>query len=130
MESDRPLDRIDTDLVRRATSGDAGAVDEIVTALSRPFYNLALRMLHHHQDAEDATQEALVRVVTNLATFRSESRFSTWSWTIATRCVLDFRERTGAAKRGHPRGVRGRSRRRDGLDVNARPRDRARCSVR
>ena len=97
MESDRPLDRIDTELVRRATSGDAGAVDEIVTALSRPFYNLALRMLHHHQDAEDATQEALFRVVTNLATFRGESRFSTWSWTIATRCVLDFRN--GRARR-------------------------------
>jgi len=97
VESDRPLDRIDTDLVQRATSGDAGAVDEIVTALSRPFYNLALRMLHHHHDAEDATQEALVRVVTNLATFRGESRFSTWSWTIATRCVLDFRN--GRARR-------------------------------
>ena len=54
-------------------------------------------MLHHHHDAEDATQEALVRVVTNLATFRGESRFSTWSWTIATRCVLDFRN--GRARR-------------------------------
>jgi RNA polymerase sigma factor (sigma-70 family) len=92
MVTDRPLDRIDAGLVRRATSGDAAAVDEIVTALSRPFYNLALRMLHSHHDAEDAAQEALIRVVTNLSSFRGESRFSTWSWTIATRCVLDFRK--------------------------------------
>lgn len=66
-------------------------MEEIVATLARPFYNLALRMLHHHHDAEDATQEALIRVVTNLSSFRGESRFSTWSWTVATRCVLDFR---------------------------------------
>lgn len=90
MATDRSLDRLDADLVQRATSGDAAAVDEIVTTLSRPIYNLALRMLHQHHDAEDATQEALIRLVTNLSSFRNESRFSTWAWTIATRCVLDF----------------------------------------
>jgi RNA polymerase sigma factor (sigma-70 family) len=90
MTTDRSLDRLDVELVQRATWGDAAAVDEIVTTLARPFYNLSLRMLQHHHDAEDATQEALIRVVTNLASFRGESRFSTWAWTIATRCVLDF----------------------------------------
>jgi RNA polymerase sigma factor (sigma-70 family) len=97
MTTDRSLDRLDAELVRRATSGDGAAVDEIVTTLSRPFYNLALRMLQHHHDAEDVTQEALIRVVTNLSSFRGESRFSTWAWTIATRCVLDFS--SGRAKR-------------------------------
>lgn len=97
MTADRTLDRLDAELVQRATSGDAAAVDEIVTTLARPFYNLALRMLQRHHDAEDATQEALIRVVTNLSSFRAESRFSTWAWTIATRCVLDFA--AGRAKR-------------------------------
>ncbi len=92
MATDRSLNQLDADLVQRATSGDAAAVDEIVTTLSRPFYNLALRMLHQHHDAEDATQEALIRLVTNLSSFRGESRFSTWAWTIATRSVLDFRK--------------------------------------
>jgi RNA polymerase sigma factor (sigma-70 family) len=97
MAMDRALDRLDAALVERATTGDALAVDEIVTTLSKPFYNLALRSLHNHHDAEDATQEALVRVVTNLSSFRGESRFSTWAWTIATRCVLDYNG--GRAKR-------------------------------
>lgn len=90
MARDSSLDRLDAELVQRATAGDAAAVDDILTTLSRPFYNLALRMLNHHHDAEDATQEALIRVVTNLSSFRGESRFSTWAWTVATRCVLDF----------------------------------------
>lgn len=97
MSDDRPLDRLDAELVRRATAGDAAAVDEIVTALTKPLYNLALRMLGVHHDAEDAAQEALIRVVTNLSSFRAESRFSTWAWTVATRSILDFRD--GRARR-------------------------------
>ncbi len=92
-----PLDRLTPEVVQRATSGDGAALDQILTALLRPFYNLALRMLGNHEDAEDATQECLLRVATKLSTFRGESRFSTWAWTVATRCVLDFRE--GRAKK-------------------------------
>ncbi len=97
MPTERPLDRLDLELVQRATAGDAAAVDRIVTTLSTPFYNLALRMLHGHHDAEDATQEALLRVVTNLSSFQGRSRFSTWAWTVATRAVLDHAD--GRARR-------------------------------
>jgi RNA polymerase sigma factor (sigma-70 family) len=97
MVADRALDQLDTELVQRATAGDANAVDEIVRNLSKPFYNLALRMLHNHHDAEDAAQEAIIRVVTNLSSFRSESRFSTWAWSVATRSMLNFRD--GQARR-------------------------------
>ena len=85
------------EVVEQATSGDASALDRILTLLSRPFYNLALRMLQNHQDAEDASQESLIRVATKLSTFKGKSEFSTWAWTVATRCILDYRE--GMARR-------------------------------
>lgn len=88
---DRPLDLIDMPLVKRATSGDAAALDRILTLAMRPVYNLALRMLQSHEDAEDATQEVLIRLSTNLSEFRGEARFSTWAWTLASRCILDYR---------------------------------------
>jgi RNA polymerase sigma factor (sigma-70 family) len=89
--SSSALDALTPEVVDRATSGDGAALDAILSGLSRPFYNLALRMLHNHEDAEDAAQECLVRVATKLSTFRGESRFSTWAWRVATRSVLDFR---------------------------------------
>src|SRR5262245_42179528 len=87
----RSLTEIDDNLVRGAADGDAGAVSELVRALQKPLYGIALRMLTLREDAEDATQEAMVRIVTRLAQFRGESAFSTWAYRIAVRRILDYR---------------------------------------
>ena len=76
--------------VQAATRGDAQAIRALVEQLQQPVYNLGVRMLGSHQDAEEATQEALLRVITHLGTFRGESRFSTWVWSIAVRVMLQF----------------------------------------
>ena len=55
----------------------------VVEAVQDPVYRLALRMLGHPADAEDAAQEILVIVVTHLGSFRGESAFMTWVWRIA-----------------------------------------------
>jgi RNA polymerase sigma factor (sigma-70 family) len=93
------LSEVPNELVSRAADGDAGAVEEIVRALEQPVYAVALRMLRDRQDAEDATQEALIRILTRLAQFRGEARFSTWAWRIAVRRILDFREQRAGALR-------------------------------
>ena len=69
--------------VRAAISGDRDAVRAVVEAVQDPVYRLALRMLGHPADAEDATQEILVIVVTHLGSFRGESALMTWVWRIA-----------------------------------------------
>lgn len=83
-------------LVMAAAAGEAEALSEVVRVLHRPLYNLALRMLIQHQDAEDATQEALLRIITHLGSFRGDSRFSTWAWTLATRVVLEHLRARGS----------------------------------
>jgi len=50
-------------------------------------------MLWHPADAEDATQEILVRLVTHLGSFRSESTFSTWAYRVASNYLLTTRKR-------------------------------------
>ncbi|HWE29691.1 MAG TPA: sigma-70 family RNA polymerase sigma factor, partial [Polyangia bacterium] len=87
------LSQITADLALRAAGGDRRAVEEIVRSLQRPLYHVALKMLLVPQDAEDATQEALIRIVTHLAQYRAEAQFATWAWRIAVRRILDFRER-------------------------------------
>lgn len=93
--------QVDAATVALAADGDANAVAEIVRALQRPIYAIAHRMLLDRGDAEDATQEALVRIVTRLAQFRGESAFTTWAYRIAVRRILDFREQRAAVARVH-----------------------------
>lgn len=76
-------------LVSRAKSGDADALDSLVRALQHDVYRVALRMTACPQDAEDATQEVLIKVVTRLDSFRGEASVRTWVYRIAVRHVLD-----------------------------------------
>lgn len=83
---------IDVATIDRAISGDAGAIDQIVRELQVPFFNLARRMMLDVGDAEDATQEALLRVVTHLSQFHGKARFSSWAWRIAINQCLDHKQ--------------------------------------
>ncbi len=70
-------------LLARARAGDTCALERLVKAIKDPVYGLALRMLAEPTEAEDATQEILVKVVTRLDRFRGESRFTTWVHAVA-----------------------------------------------
>lgn len=84
---------VEPHILTAAVSGNARALEAVVQAIQRPLYNLALRTLGTHADAEDATQELLLRIVTHLGSFRGESRFSTWVWTIAVRGLREIQRR-------------------------------------
>jgi RNA polymerase sigma factor (sigma-70 family) len=83
-----PLER----LARLAVDGDRDALDELVRALQGDVYGLALRMLWNREDAEDATQEILVRTVTRLSQFDFRSRLKTWVYRIAVNYMLDVKK--------------------------------------
>src|SRR6266545_5106591 len=88
-------DRVDRELVRGALGGEARAVDALVRRCQGPVYALALRMVWNPHDAEDATQEILVKVMTGLSSFRGDSAFRTWVYRIAANHLLN-RRRTRA----------------------------------
>jgi RNA polymerase sigma factor (sigma-70 family) len=70
-------------LAARAASGDRHALEQVVSALKDDVFGLAMRMLGHPADAQDATQDILIRIVTHLGSFRGESALRTWAWRIA-----------------------------------------------
>ena len=72
-----------TDIVNEALAGSGRAVEEIVLRFQSRIYGLALRMLSHPEDAKDATQEILIKVIANLKTFRFEGAFQAWVYRIA-----------------------------------------------
>src|SRR5213594_5133324 len=80
------------DLARRAIDGDRDALDRLVRDLQGDVYGLALRMLWNREDAEDATQEILVRAVTRLSQFDFRSKLKTWVYRIAVNYILDVKK--------------------------------------
>lgn len=79
---------IDPVLVASARDGDRDALATLLDSLRGPLHRLAVSMLWNREDAEDATQEALIAVMTNLATFRGDASVSTWAHRIAVRLYL------------------------------------------
>ncbi|HET9446133.1 MAG TPA: sigma-70 family RNA polymerase sigma factor [Steroidobacteraceae bacterium] len=80
------------ELARQAIAGDRHAVEKLVRSLQGDVYSLALRMLWNREDAQDATQELLVRVVTRLASFDFLSRLRTWVYRVAVNYLLDVKK--------------------------------------
>jgi RNA polymerase sigma factor (sigma-70 family) len=81
-----------TRLVERAQGGDRRALEALVAAVQDDVFHLSLRMLGDPDDARDACQEVLVRVVTKLGSFRGDSHFRTWVYSVATHALLNFRK--------------------------------------
>jgi RNA polymerase sigma-70 factor, ECF subfamily len=96
-------------LVRRARRGDADAFARLVERHERRLFSLAARVLGSQNEAEDAVQEALIRVWKALPRFREGARFSTWLYRITLNSALDVRARRRAdpsdlvAERADPR---------------------------
>jgi RNA polymerase sigma factor (sigma-70 family) len=86
-----PTDHEDQRLVMHARAGDRTALEELIQRHQGWIYNIAVRMLYHPQDAEDATQEILVKVLTRLSSFEGRSSFRTWLYRIVVNHVLNMK---------------------------------------
>ena len=84
---EEPTDEV---LVARAASGDDSAFEVIVARYQARVFRLACR-LTNETDAPDVLQDAFLRVYQHLASFRGESKFSTWLYRIASNTALMHR---------------------------------------
>lgn len=83
------LDRPDDELVAAARGGDAAAMDQLLRRHYGRVHAVCRRIAGSTRDADDAAQEAMIRVVRNLDTFDGRSAFGTWVYRIATNTALD-----------------------------------------
>lgn len=75
-------------LVAKANSGDKKALELVIIEIKDLVYNLSVKMLLFTEEAEDATQEIIIKVITHLSTFNGNSQFTTWVYRIATNYLL------------------------------------------
>ena len=80
-------------LVDLAKDGNKKSLETIVRRIQDRIYGLSLRMLYRPEDAEDATQEILIKIITHLDSFEGRSKFTTWAYRIASNYLLNTRKR-------------------------------------
>ena len=78
--------------VDKATAGDKKALETLVTSVQDMVFNLSLRMLGTFADAEDATQDILLKMITHLSSFRGDSSFTTWVFSIAVNHLKNYKK--------------------------------------
>jgi len=76
--------------IRRAASGEQSAFRTIVSQNQSFLYTIAYRFLGNTADAEDAVQEAFVRLWKNLPNYRPEVKLTTWLYKIVVNLSLDI----------------------------------------
>ena len=77
-------------LIEKVKSGDMNAFSDLVLRYEKRAFNFAYRILKDAHLAEDATQEAFLRVYSKIDTFLGNSSFSTWFYTILNNICLDY----------------------------------------
>ena len=92
---DRSQDR---QLIRRLQAGDDDAVKELAERYSHRIYQMALRHMKNHQDAEEVTQDVLLKVYRKVGRFRGDAALSSWIYRITFNTAMS-RLRTHRAAR-------------------------------
>jgi RNA polymerase sigma factor (sigma-70 family) len=88
-----PTDAEDATLVDQARRGNREALERLIVRHQSWIFNIVLRMLYVRQDAEDTTQEILIKLITKLSTFEGRSSFRTWLYRLAVNHVLNVKRR-------------------------------------
>ena len=65
-------------MIAAILAGDIQLYHQLIRPYERSVYMMALSYVKNEADAEDVAQEAFLKAFHHLATFRSESKFSTW----------------------------------------------------
>ena len=83
----------DLALVARVQAGSRQALETLLERHQPWIYNILVRMLYYPEEAEDATQEVLIKVLTKLSTFEARSSFRTWLYRIVVNHALNIKRR-------------------------------------
>ncbi len=83
----------DLDLRSSALKGDKIALEQLIERHYKFIYNVALKTVLEPADAEDVTQEIIIKLITNLSNFRGDSSFRTWLYRIVTNHILNMKKK-------------------------------------
>ena len=74
--------------IQKVLDGDTAAYSHLVSQYKDMVYTLAFSILKQETEAEDAAQESFIKAYQKLRTFKKDSKFSTWLYTITYRTAI------------------------------------------
>lgn len=79
----------DKELIKRTLKGDKQSLNKLIEYHQPYIYNIAWKMTGNPDDAADLSQEALIKIISNLGNFNFESSFQTWVYRIVRNHFLN-----------------------------------------
>lgn len=87
-------DNNDAVLIKHALIGSKDALEQLIIKHQQWIYNIAFRMVANHEDANDISQEIVIKLITNLSSYdASKAAFRTWAYRIIVNHVLNMKRR-------------------------------------
>ena len=77
-------------LIQHCKEGDLASFEKVVQLFSARVSNVIYSMINNSGDVDDIAQEVFIKIYKNIATFREESKFSTWIHRITVNTVWDY----------------------------------------
>ena len=74
--------------IEKILQGDISSYNYLVNNYKDMVYTIALKIVRNHEDAEEIAQDSFVKAFQKLQSFRGESKFSTWLYTIVYRTAI------------------------------------------
>jgi len=85
-----------SETIRRAQAGDQAAIATLVAEQQRYVYSIAMSITKNPTDAADLTQDALIRFIRAIGSYRGETKLSTWLYRLVVNLGIDRMRRRGA----------------------------------
>lgn len=84
------MDELDIEkLVKDSVAGNKISTEKLIRHIQNKVFSLSIRMLWNKEDAQEATQEILIKVITHLSQFKYECKFESWVYRISTNHLID-----------------------------------------
>lgn len=84
------MDELDIEkLVKDSVAGNKLSTEKLIRHIQNKVFSLCIRMLWNKEDAQEATQEILIKIITHLSQFKYECKFESWVYRISTNHLID-----------------------------------------
>lgn len=82
----------ENELIKSCIEGNKQSFEKLISSIQPLVFNVSLRFLWNRMDAEDATQEILIKIITNLSKFDGRSKFRTWIYRVSTNYLINLKK--------------------------------------